>query len=258
MIATMRSGPGYATCAAVLRRPAPAVARVGAGLRTARRLARCAARRLGRRTALAEERCRTGRRAAVRRAMGRPRDLLHAGPTREPFQPLPPALLRVHRQLKAQLDPHAIFNPGRLYADFDANPIPTRRCKPISAKQARPSPGPTKRKRSCARACTAASATRPARPTRCSATSRRAARAHLPDQAAARGEPCGERTQQHLDRCLTCRNCETTCPSGVRYHTLLDIGRAEAEKRVQRPASERLLRAGCGMSCRARRRSPRC
>ena len=40
------------------------------------------------------------------------------GTTREPFQPLPPALLRVHRQLKAQLDPHAIFNPGRLYADF--------------------------------------------------------------------------------------------------------------------------------------------
>ncbi|MGI0502143.1 4Fe-4S dicluster domain-containing protein, partial [Burkholderia sp. ZZQ-2] len=36
------------------------------------------------------------------------------------------------------------------------------------------------------------------------------------------GEPCGERTQRHLDRCLTCRNCETTCPSGVRYHTLLD------------------------------------
>ncbi|NIF46131.1 4Fe-4S dicluster domain-containing protein, partial [Burkholderia sp. Tr-862] len=58
------------------------------------------------------------------------------------------------------------------------------------------------------------------------------------------GEPCGERTQQHLDRCLTCRNCETTCPSGVRYHTLLDIGRAEAEKRARRPARERLLRAG--------------
>ena len=58
------------------------------------------------------------------------------------------------------------------------------------------------------------------------------------------GEPCGTRTQQHLDRCLTCRNCETTCPSGVRYHTLLDIGRAEAEKTAQRPARERLLRAG--------------
>ncbi|WP_322008717.1 glycolate oxidase subunit GlcE [Paraburkholderia sp. J12] len=36
----------------------------------------------------------------------------------EPFHPLPPALLRYHRALKQQLDPHAIFNPGRLYADF--------------------------------------------------------------------------------------------------------------------------------------------
>ena len=52
------------------------------------------------------------------------------------------------------------------------------------------------------------------------------------------------KTQQHLDRCLTCRNCETTCPSGVEYHTLLDIGRQEIELRVQRPLRQRLLRAG--------------
>src|SRR5256886_14065393 len=32
-------------------------------------------------------------------------------------------------------------------------------------------------------------------------------------------------TQLHLDRCLTCRNCETTCPSGVKYGRLGDIGR---------------------------------
>ncbi|MXX17782.1 MAG: 4Fe-4S dicluster domain-containing protein, partial [Gammaproteobacteria bacterium] len=32
-------------------------------------------------------------------------------------------------------------------------------------------------------------------------------------------------TRMHLDRCLTCRSCETTCPSGVRYSRLLDIGR---------------------------------
>jgi glycolate oxidase iron-sulfur subunit len=58
------------------------------------------------------------------------------------------------------------------------------------------------------------------------------------------GEPVTEKTQLHLDRCLTCRNCETTCPSGVTYHALLDIGRAELERRVQRPAAERMLRRG--------------
>ena len=58
------------------------------------------------------------------------------------------------------------------------------------------------------------------------------------------GEPVTAKTQLHLDRCLTCRNCETTCPSGVTYHALLDIGRAELERRVERPASERLLREG--------------
>jgi glycolate oxidase iron-sulfur subunit len=58
------------------------------------------------------------------------------------------------------------------------------------------------------------------------------------------GEPVTQKTQLHLDRCLSCRNCETTCPSGVNYHALLDIGRAELERRVERPASEQLLREG--------------
>nr|WP_298249218.1 glycolate oxidase subunit GlcF [uncultured Halomonas sp.] len=53
-----------------------------------------------------------------------------------------------------------------------------------------------------------------------------------------------EQTRLHLDRCLTCRNCETTCPSGVEYHKLLDIGRAEIERRIPRKASERALRYG--------------
>ncbi len=43
-------------------------------------------------------------------------------------------------------------------------------------------------------------------------------------------------TQLHLDRCLTCLNCETTCPSGVRYGRLVDIGRLEVERRVSRGA----------------------
>src|SRR5690625_2070828 len=39
------------------------------------------------------------------------------------------------------------------------------------------------------------------------------------------GKDTTRSTQNHLDRCLTCRNCETTCPSGVQYANLVDIGR---------------------------------
>ena len=49
-------------------------------------------------------------------------------------------------------------------------------------------------------------------------------------------------TQEHLDRCLTCRNCETTCPSGVQYGHLVDIGRKVVEEKVKRPMGERLQR----------------
>lgn len=51
-------------------------------------------------------------------------------------------------------------------------------------------------------------------------------------------------SQQHLDRCLTCRSCETTCPSGVHYSRLADLGRQVLEKKVTRPLRERLLRWG--------------
>ncbi len=51
-----------------------------------------------------------------------------------------------------------------------------------------------------------------------------------------------KKTQQHLDRCLTCRNCESTCPSGVQYGRLVDIGRSVVEEKVGRTFAERLTR----------------
>jgi len=57
------------------------------------------------------------------------------------------------------------------------------------------------------------------------------------------GNACTVKTQLHLDRCLTCRACETTCPSGVQYGRLADIGRNIVEKRVGRPFIESLKRA---------------
>ncbi len=56
------------------------------------------------------------------------------------------------------------------------------------------------------------------------------------------GEAVSNKTMKHLDRCLTCRACETTCPSGVEYGKLLDIGRHYVEKKVSRSWHENLFR----------------
>ncbi|MEO6917927.1 MAG: glycolate oxidase subunit GlcF [Collimonas sp.] len=56
------------------------------------------------------------------------------------------------------------------------------------------------------------------------------------------GKPASVKTQTHLDRCLTCRNCESTCPSGVEYGRLLDIGREVVERQVGRPLGQKITR----------------
>jgi glycolate oxidase iron-sulfur subunit len=56
------------------------------------------------------------------------------------------------------------------------------------------------------------------------------------------GRPADARTVKHLDRCLSCLACMTTCPSGVHYMHLIDHARAHVEATYQRPLTDRMLR----------------
>jgi glycolate oxidase iron-sulfur subunit len=57
------------------------------------------------------------------------------------------------------------------------------------------------------------------------------------------GRPADEKTVKHLDRCLSCLACMTTCPSGVHYMHLIDHARVHVERTYKRPLIDRLLRA---------------
>jgi glycolate oxidase iron-sulfur subunit len=58
-----------------------------------------------------------------------------------------------------------------------------------------------------------------------------------------RGEPPTAATVTHIDRCLSCLACVTTCPSGVDYAQLIDHARAHIEANYERPWLERRIRA---------------
>jgi glycolate oxidase iron-sulfur subunit len=57
------------------------------------------------------------------------------------------------------------------------------------------------------------------------------------------GRPADAETVTHIDRCLSCLSCMTTCPSGVHYMHLVDHARAHIEKTYRRPLLDRLVRA---------------
>src|SRR5437762_144372 len=61
-----------------------------------------------------------------------------------------------------------------------------------------------------------------------------------------RGEPANQETVKHIDRCLSCLSCMTTCPSGVNYMHLVDQARVHIEKTYRRPLFDRLMRAVLG------------
>src|SRR5215472_17125447 len=55
--------------------------------------------------------------------------------------------------------------------------------------------------------------------------------------------PLDDEVVRHLDLCLGCRACETACPSGVRYGSIIDETRAYVERHAPRPWRQRLVRA---------------
>ena len=57
------------------------------------------------------------------------------------------------------------------------------------------------------------------------------------------GRPASELEARHVDRCLSCLSCMTTCPSGVNYMHLVDHARRHIEETYRRPWPERALRA---------------
>src|SRR5271166_1418503 len=61
------------------------------------------------------------------------------------------------------------------------------------------------------------------------------------------GRPATEEVVRHIDRCLTCLSCMTTCPSGVNYMHLVDHARTYIARTYRRPFAERWLRAVLGV-----------
>ena len=57
------------------------------------------------------------------------------------------------------------------------------------------------------------------------------------------GRPADEKTVKHIDRCLSCLACMSTCPSGVHYMHLVDLAREHIETTYKRPLFDRALRA---------------
>jgi len=57
-----------------------------------------------------------------------------------------------------------------------------------------------------------------------------------------KNKPANEKIVKHIDRCLSCYSCMTTCPSGVNYMHLIDHGRKHIEKTYKRPFREKIIR----------------
>ncbi len=147
------------------------------------------------------------------------------------FEPLSPALARLTQGREGEL------RPGRI-VQFRPHDCAERdgRCKPTFPPSGSPTRICSRWRRSCAPACIAASAPRPARPICHRRRARKPARAHLSHQGLAgdRARATAEDVAP-IDHCLSCLSCMTTCPSGVDYRRLVDHARVAIETTYKRP-----------------------
>ena len=191
----------------------------------------------------AQRRCRF---ASIASAAVATRPASRTAPDVDPFHPLAAPLMRYHRQLKAaprsarHLQSRAHVRRLLTLIEGDRHANQSQRTKPRHLPRAKEAEDIL---RSCVH-CGFCNATCPTYQLLGNELDGPRGRIYLIKQML-EGEPVTDKTQLHLDRCLTCRNCETTCPSGVDYHALLDIGRADARAARRRgPLAERLLRDG--------------
>ena len=154
---------------------------------------------------------------------------LYRGPDKSAgaFQPLSAPVYALHQRLKRMFDPHDILNRGRLYAISDGNA--TCLASILDTPEGQEADAIL---RACVH-CGFCTATCPTYQLLGDELDGPRGRIYLIKQALEGGEVT-QKTQLHLDRCLTCRSCETTCPSGVRYGRLVDIGRKFVDDRVGR------------------------
>ena len=162
-----------------------------------------------------------------------------------PFEPQPEALAALSRRLKAQFDPRGILNPGRMPrapgfggARSTSARLLTRRNVQTNFSLAQLADPKTAEAESILRRCVHCGfclATCPTYLVLGNELDSPRGRIYLIKDMLENDKPASTEVVTHIDRCLSCLSCVTTCPSGVDYMHLVDQARVRIEKTYRRP-----------------------
>ncbi len=154
-----------------------------------------------------------------------------------PFEPQPKPLAALSKRLKEQFDPRGILNPGRMAAG---------RLMQTTFTLAQLADPDIKEADSVLRRCVHCGfclATCPTYLELGNELDSPRGRIYLIKDMLENDKPASKEVTTHIDRCLSCLSCMTTCPSGVDYMRLVDLARVRIEKTYRRPLSDRLIRS---------------